>query len=526
MHTIKFFRMILFLGGLAGAFLAPQAQAAEASRPNILFCIADDAGMHMGAYGYEGVATPALDSVAKNGILFTKAYTPDPKCAPSRSSILTGRNPWQLEAAANHWCNFPPQFKTFPEVLSENGYKVGYTGKGWGPGVSLNAKGENRDLIGQIYNENKLNPPTSKISPNDYAQNFKNFLEEKKPQEPFFFWLGTHEPHRSYEYGSGARLRHSPFSSFKWFPRFWPMTDEVKNDLQDYLYELEYFDQQVGKAIQILKEKNLLENTIIMITSDNGISFPRSKGQCYELSSHLPLAVSWPNGIQRPGRKMDDFVSFIDFAPTLLEVAGVDLSRSGMKPITGKSFAPVFKSSASKVPFRSEVLLGRERQDVGRPGDVGYPVRGIRSGDFLLLKNYKTDRWPSGDPETGYTETDGGPTKTAILNARKNPEQAKLWELCFGKRPAGELYQVTSDPDCMVNLYNNPSFSATREKMEKALDQKLKEEGDPRALGQGEIFDQYPTADQKVIHLYERTKNGETIETNWLNPSDRESINP
>ena len=120
--------MGLFSLGIAAVGCGESAK--EVTKPNILFCIMDDASMHMGAYGYKWVNTPAFDKVAENGLLFTNGYTPNAKCAPSRSAVLTGRNSWQLEEAANHVLNFPAKFKTFPEVLRENGYVTALTGKG------------------------------------------------------------------------------------------------------------------------------------------------------------------------------------------------------------------------------------------------------------------------------------------------------------------------------------------------------------------------------------------------------------
>src|SRR5690606_19317839 len=126
----------------------------------------------------------------------------------------------------------------------------------------------------------------------------------------------------------------------------------------------------------------MLDNTLIIVTSDNGMPFPRAKGQVYELSNHLPLAIMWGTGIENPGRIVNDFVSFIDFAPTFLEVAGIDSKKSGMKGITGKSLTDILFSRKDGLvnPERDAVLVGKERHDVGRPDDEGYPVRGIVSG--------------------------------------------------------------------------------------------------------------------------------------------------
>ena len=131
------------------------------TRPNILFAIADDWSFgHAGAYGCKWVKTPAFDRVAREGILFSRAYTPNAKCAPSRAIILTGRNSWQLEEAANHMNFFPAKYRGWVETLAENGYEVGYTGKGWGPGIARDEKGKKRQLTGIAFSRNKA--PTAR----------------------------------------------------------------------------------------------------------------------------------------------------------------------------------------------------------------------------------------------------------------------------------------------------------------------------------------------------------------------------
>ena len=155
------------------SFVALGVGAAEptAKRPNILFFILDDWGMgHAGAYGCTWVKTPNFDRVAREGLLFMNAYTPTAKCAPSRSAIMTGRYPWQLGAAANHQCIFPPEYGIFPEALPKAGYLYATTGKTWGPGSMLDAQGKTRPYAGKAYNQAKAKPPTTGISNNDYAK--------------------------------------------------------------------------------------------------------------------------------------------------------------------------------------------------------------------------------------------------------------------------------------------------------------------------------------------------------------------
>ena len=252
--------------------------------------------------------------------------------------------------------------------------------------------------------------------------------------------------------------------------------------------------------------------------------FPRVKGHVYERDNHLPLAIMWRNGITNPGRMVNEYVSFIDFAPTFLELAGVKPDLANMQPVQGRSLLNLLTSEKKgRIDAkRDHVLLGREREDVGRPNDEGYPVRGIVKGGFFYAKNYEPDRWPSGNPETGYLDTDGSPTKTEILKAHKNGEYMKLWQLSFGKKGSEELYDISKDPYCMSNLAGNSRFSKVKQALKTQMQQELKSQNDPRMFGKGYIFDQYPYGEPRVKNFYERYMNGEKIATGWVNDSDFE----
>jgi arylsulfatase A-like enzyme len=503
---------------------APAGNESELSPPNILFAIADDASwQHFGAYGCDWIRTPALDMIARDGILFTRAYTPNAKCAPSRSCILTGLNSWQLKAAANHVPFFPTMFSSYVEVLKHHGYRVGYTGKGWAPGVARDKEGNPRELTGKNYSDHKLTPPTASIAATDYASNFKAFLEEKSEDEPFCFWYGGHEPHRRYEFGSGEAKGGRALEEIDRVPDFWPDADTVRHDLLDYAFEIEYFDSHLMQILKLLEESGELENTLVVVTADNGMPFPRIKGQVYEYSNHLPLAIMWPAGIENPGRIVEDFVSFIDFAPTFLEVAGVDLLQSGMQEMEGRSLTEIFYSEkeGQVIDNRDYVLVGKERHDLGRPHDQGYPVRGIVKGEWLYLNNYHIDRWPAGNPETGYLNCDGGATKTYILNQRRIHGNKEFWELNFGKRVSEELYNVLEDPYCLNNLAGEVNYSAKLEALKAEMTDKLRDQADPRILGNGEVFMSYPYA-QSNRGMYEKIMAGEEVNTGWVNDSDFE----
>jgi len=499
----------------------------EQKPPNILFAIADDASwLHMSAYGCNWIRTPAFDKVAKKGLLFNRAYTPNAKCSPSRACILTGRNSWQLEEACNHVPDFPQKFKTYVEVLSENGYHTGYTGKGWAPGRAVDADGNPRLLTGKKYSDITRQPPTNAISAIDYAANFDAFMASRPQGEPFCFWYGGYEPHRAYEYGSGQRLSGKKPSDVDRVFDFYPDTEQIRNDFLDYGYEIEHFDNHLNKMLQILEEKGELANTIVMVTADNGMPFPRIKGQAYEYSNHLPLAMMWLGHVQDPGRKITDLVSFIDLAPTILQAAGISGEAQGMQPITGKALQSFFQSNDTLgLQGRNDfVLLGKERHDIGRPDDQGYPVRGLLQGDMLYLKNFEPNRWPSGNPETGYLNCDGSPTKTFLLNEFRAGETAERWDLAFGKRPPTELYNIKRDPDCMHNLAYNPAQAPFIRDADLLLMQTLKEQGDPRALGNGVIFDQYKYANEKQHDFYNRFMAGDldASSAGWVEPTDFE----
>ena len=482
------------------------------SKPNILFAIADDWSYgHAGAYGCKWIKTPAMDRVAREGILFNNAYTPNGKCSPSRASIITGRNPWQLREAGNHWSVFPAEFKSFQEALGEHGYFAGMTGKGWGPGIAKDAAGKNREMAGKPFSARKFPSRITKgISPADYAGNFNDFLDAAPKDQPWSFWYGGHEPHRGYEYGSGVAKGGRKTSDIDRVPACWPDTEQVRNDMLDYAFEVENYDLHLSRMLEELEKRGMLENTIVVVTSDNGMPFPHCKGYAYNNSDHLPLAIMWPKGIAKPGRVVDDYVSFIDFAPTFLEVAGVTQSESGMAPTTGRSLTEIFKSDKSGrvIPERDHVLLAKERNDVGRPNDEGYPIRGIVKNGMLYLHNFEPDRGPGGVAETGYKDTDESPTKTAVLETEKKPDLKNFFDASFGKIPADQLFDLRSDPDCMNNLAATMSFA----ELQKQLFAELKQQGDPRMLENGHIYDEYPYGFAEKRNFYDRIMHGEKIE--------------
>ena len=480
---MDFSRRRLLFSALALAATHHGAQAAKAQsqrRPNIFYTTADDwSHGHAGAYGSKWVTTPTFDRIAREGALFNNCFTSNPKCSPCRASILTGRNTWQLEEAVNHAGIFPSKFAVYPDLLEEAGYLIGYTGKGWGPG-DYRAGGFKRNPAGPEYAKYNLKAPFASMSSKDYARNFEYFLEHRRPGQPFCFWFGPTEPHRDYEYGSGVRSGKDPKEVR--LPAYYPDHPTIRRDMLDYAIAVEWFDKQLGRIIRKLEEIGELDNTFILVTSDHGMPFPRVKGQIYEHGFHLPLAVRW-GGI-KGGLVIDDFINARDFAPTFLELAGI-------KPhpqMTGHSFLEILRQGKSGLmdSSRTRMLAGKERHDLGRPNDWGYPVRALRTPEYLYIHNYEPDRWPAGNPETGYPNCDGSPTKSVLLQNFN-----RYYALSFGKRPEEELYRIKRDPDCVHNLAADPMYAETKRKLRAEMEQMLREDGDPRVLGNAAVFDTY-----------------------------------
>ncbi len=474
-------RLALPPAGVYGQETTSNREDIPAARPNILFMIADDWGWnHAGAYGCTWVKTPTFDRVAREGLLFRHAFTSNPKCSPCRASILTGRNTWQLEEACCHNGLFPAKFAVYPDLLEQAGYAVGSTGKGWGPG-DFRGGGFTRNPAGPVFDGHNLQPDLKAVSNKDLAANFADFLQQRKPGQPFCFWLGTSEPHRAYEPDAGIRA--GKRASDAVVPGYLPDNDIVRRDLLDYAMEVEWGDRQFGRALQVLEQSGELENTLIVMTSDHGMPFPRVKGQIYEDGFHLPLAMRWGSKIQA-GRVVDDFINVRDLAPTFLELAGLQPHPQ----MTGRSLTDVLTSQQSGWidPARNVMLVGKERHDLGRPHDWGYPVRAIRTPEFLFVHNYEPNRWPAGNPETDFGNCDGSPTKDWLKQ-----EQGKFYELAFGKRREFELYRISADPECLTNLIDDPQLQATARELRQRMESMLLAEEDPRALGRGEILESY-----------------------------------
>jgi hypothetical protein len=156
----------------------------------------------------------------------------------------------------------------------------------------------------------------------------------------------------------------------------------------------------------------------------------------------------------------------------------------------------------------------------GRPRDVGYPIRGIVKVGFLYLRNFEPRRWPAGNPEIGYLNCDGSPTKFLILEAHRRDPSDWSWALSLGRRPDGELYDLARDPDCVHNLAADPAQQDHRRRLQCEMTEELRALGNPRIFGNGEFFDRDAVSTEAMWNFYERYMRGEKVHADWVSPND------
>lgn len=517
-------KSICFSTALIVVVISCKNELPEKNRPNILFAISDDQSFaHTSFEGSQFVHTPAFDKIAKEGVYFTNCIAGSPGCAPSRSAIVTGRHHWQNEQSGQHASSWLKKHIPFIDLLENNDYQTGRTGKGVSPFRYANGMQDSlfrKTDAGGLYHSNITYNKASDervangISNTDYFENFKYFIENKKEDSPFFFWYGAKEPHRSFEEGSWKRLDKKLEDAE--VPGFLPDNDVIRGDLLDYAVEIEWFDLHLQRMLDYLEQIGELENTIVIVTSDNGMAFPSAKANAFEYGVHVPLAIRFPKDFPG-GRIIKDPIGFIDLAPTILELT--QTGSEGMLPLSGNSIVSILTSQEEgKVdPKRKYAFAGRERHSSSRYLNWGYPQRVIRSEDYIYIWNAKPDRWPTGAPQrlnandttqlmgmfgldaqgkyihqAAFTDIDDCPSKTFIIENYEKEEVRPYFDLIEKKRPEVELYNIVEDPFCRNNLAGNPLNSEIETELKEALFKELKVSKDPRVVGPNkEIFDTY-----------------------------------
>ena len=504
-------------------------------RPNILFAFADDWGRYASCYR-EGdddstanaiISTPNLDRLAREGVRFTNALVPAPSCTPCRSSVLSGRYFWQTGLGSiltgAEWDTTIP---SYPLLLEQAGYHIGFTYKAWGPGTPADEPyGGQRTRYVPAGNQfshfsfaaaekaSELGVEGAKqVLYDEVRDNFQAFLENRPKGTPFCYWWGPTNTHRKWQRGSGKALWGLEPDDLKGrLPAFLPDVHEIREDVADYIGECQAFDAGLGVLLACLDEMGELDNTLVVVSGDHGIpGFPRGKCNLYDHGNEVALVARWAGRIPG-GRTVDDMVNIMDLAPTFLEAAGV--SRPDC--MCARSLLPLLESAEEGQvdPDRTFVVTGRERHvAAAREGNRPYPQRAIRTHRYLYIRNYAEDRWPAGDPAglddktvepppyeqlenntfTAYADLDASPTKAWMVYHRAEEGIQELYDIGFGKRPAEELYDVENDPDHMTNLVGNTEYGSVLNELREKLHAELWCAGDPRVTQKDCCFERLP----------------------------------
>jgi len=529
MKNLTFLAVILLL--ISSCTQKKQTSLPE--KPNILFAFADDWGKYASCYAeIEGseawqkvVKTPNIDRIANEGILFNNAYVNAPSCTPCRSSLLSGQYFYRTgQGAILQGAVWDESIPTYPLLLEENGYHIGFTYKVWSPGKPRDAGyGGERNRYHQAgakfnqFSQNVTKMIAGGKSIEEAKQtlldevrgNFEAFLDANESDQPFCYWFGPTNTHRKWTMGSGKDLWGiDPDDLQGKIPPFLPDVDTVREDFADYLGEVVAFDAGLGVILELLEEKGELDNTLIVVSGDHGIpGFTMGKCNLYDFGTNVALMARWPSVI-KADRVVNDFVNLMDLAPSFLEIGGVEIPAV----MTGKSLLPVFNSDGNGQvqQERDYVITGRERHVAKvRDGNVPYPQRAIRTKDFLYIINFEPDRWPMGNeaklnsenpPDynelanntfAAFGDYDASPTKAWIIENRK-PETEKYFQFAFGKRPKEELFDIKKDPFQIDNLADDPNYHEIKNRLRDQLLTELKATGDPRVTGDGQTFEKMP----------------------------------
>ena len=510
-------------------------QAAENARPNILFTFADDWGRQASIYAQvdgvgtisDAVSTPSFDRVAQQGVLFKNAFVNAPSCTPCRSSLVSGQYFWRTgRGAILQGAVWDMDIPAWPLLLRDDGYHLGKSYKVWGPGTPNDAPigggqyayqkaGGRINQFSQqatrLVNAGKSIEEAKQELLDEVRANFAAFLAARDPDQPFCYWYGPTNVHRQWIRGSGKALWDIDPDTLKGkLPPFLPDVPTIREDLADYLGEVQAFDASLGVLLEELERAGLYDNTLIAVSGDHGpAGFPHGKCNLYDFGSRVALAVAGPK--VQGGRVVDDFVSLPDLAPTFLESASAELPGQ----MTAHSLWPVLTATEQGQvdAQRRQVFMGRERHvEMAREGHLPYPQRAIRTPDYTLVINFKPDRYPLGDPYrldgdnppttdelTQVTfvtlpDEDAGPTKAWMVEHRDDPQWRPLFDNAYGKRPREELFDMRQDPHQMHNVASDPAYADVLIDLRERLMGELKRSGDPRVVNDGEFFETPPLA--------------------------------
>jgi len=418
---------------------------AQQEKLNIIVFIADDVSWDdFGCYGNTQVKTPNIDQLAKDGLKFDNFYLTASSCSPSRNSIITGRYPHNTGAAELH-TSPPLDMISFPELLRNHNYYSALAGKfHMGPYAKRG--------FDMMYEGHKLNGDGGEES-------WVTSLQERQKNKPFFMWFAAYDAHR--EWGpnkfSGT---HQPDEIEP--PIYLADGAETKSDLAKYYDEIKRFDFYIGEVVNELKTQKELENTLIIIMSDNGRPFPHSKTRVNDRGMKTPFIMHWPKGIKNKGVSSKSLISAVDIAPTLLTLAGINYPEQ----FQGHSFDLLLKNPNQS--FRNLLFAEHNWHDYEAH------ERMVRDKSYMYILNSRPMK-----QQNGPLDAVGSPSfkELEILKdqGKLTPIQADVFMV---PRPYEELYDYNRDPLQLLNVASLPEYKETLQNMRTILKEWMEETSD------------------------------------------------
>ncbi len=437
------------------ALLLLVSSTARAEQPNIVFIIADDCTFRdIGCYGGQA-HTPHIDALAEQGMRMTRCFQAAPMCSPTRHNIYTGLYPVRSGAYPNH-TRVNPGVKSVVTYLRKLGYRVAQTGKTHvGPAAVFDWEklGQGKTLA-----YNKMN----------------NLMAECKTDgKPFCLLVCSNEPHTPWNKGDPSRY---PADKIV-LPPYFADTAETRADMSRYLAEITYFDGQVGQTLQLLDNNGLANDTLVIVVSEQGSSFPFGKWTCYDTGLQSAFVARWPGHIE-PASVNDAMIEYVDILPTFIEVAGGTPAPS----LQGKSLLPVFAGATS----HKQYVFGEMTTRGINNGSEHFGIRSVRSEKHKLIVNFT--------PEVPFqcAASDSKTFRSWQAAAEAGDAHAADLVKRYAHRPAIELYDVQADPYEMNNLADDPQLADVRRTLRGELERWMIACGDQGQATERAAYDHMP----------------------------------
>jgi len=452
MYNLKFLPFTLL-----SVTLIPLMVSATPSmdRPNVVLITADDLGFQLGCYGDSDAITPRIDELAAEGVRFTQAHVTQASCSSSRSSMLTGLYPHESGqiGLANRGYSMVSGIQNLPGLLGQAGYHTGIIGK-------LHVSPGNEFPFD--YRETATEPTRSQSS---VRRMVGEFLDQTA-QDSFFLMLNFFDPHLPF-LRQVEGLPAVPVESDNvapWGFQAGLVDPELMSRIADYRSCIHRLDTLVGIFLDMLEERNLHENTVIVFLSDNGPPFTRAKASEYRVGPHVPFIVKWP-GQSDAGSSRDEMISGVDVFATILDAAGIETpSRS-----VARSLRPLMRSEVDSVEWRKTVFTEFSSHTAGNY----FPRRSVSDGAYRLIWNLSTQ---SKNP---LASIGAGPAPEVIKDSRYDGSIIQEIFKRYEQPPELELYDLEIDPYCLVNLAGLPGYENTMSELWAELDRWMKITSDP-----------------------------------------------